>query len=182
MLDFAPLLDSFLIPDDVIWPGSLRAIGAELIASRASQQAASTAWPTIGLAVGFPFTLDRPRTVYQLGWENGATPGGNFDCAILRPDGTRMVSTGSTARAGASVLQRVDVADTLLPADTYILIGAASTAAAMFAWVPLAPLASIMGLVTIAATAIPIGATNTLARGDTLAFVPMLVAQLRDTL
>lgn len=73
----------------------------------------------------FPFVLDEAITVYQLGWINGSAAGGNADIGIYDSVAgvptNRLVSAGSTACAGNSVWQFVDVTDTVIPAGGYFL-------------------------------------------------------------
>lgn len=80
------------------------------------------AWQAVNLALYVPVLIRVPTTVYQMAWINGATLGGNVDVGII--DGSskaRLISTGSTAQAGASALQVVDVADTLIPVGLHYL-------------------------------------------------------------
>lgn len=71
--------------------------------------------------MAFGFVLDEAFTVYQLGWINGNSPGGNADIGIYDASWNRKVSAGSTACAGAATWQFVDVADTALAPGSYYL-------------------------------------------------------------
>lgn len=83
---------------------------------------ATAAWPTTNKALFVPFTLNEEAIVYALGWINGATVGGgSYDAGLYHDDGARIVSTGSTLQAGASQVQAVDVADTVLKPGNYFL-------------------------------------------------------------
>lgn len=79
-------------------------------------------WPVANTALYFPVLVRAPVTIYQMAWTNGGTLGSNVDAGIY--DGgskARLVSTGSTAQSGASTLQAVDVADTLIPPGLHYL-------------------------------------------------------------
>lgn len=67
-----------------------------------------------------PFNLEVSIIVTKLFWCNGTVVSGNCDIGIYAMDMTRIVSAGSTAQATVSVLQAVDIADTLIgPGDFY---------------------------------------------------------------
>lgn len=74
---------------------------------------ASGAWPTANLAFYFPITLTEPFTVDRMFWFNGSTIAAtNADAGIYTKDGTRIVSTGSTALSGTNTLQAAEVTNT----------------------------------------------------------------------
>ena len=75
---------------------------------------ASAAWPTANKALFIPFKLTRPITATQMFVYNGTTAQDNFDLGIYSVDGTRLVSAGATVQANASVIQVVNITDTLL--------------------------------------------------------------------
>lgn len=83
--------------------------------------ASSTAWPAANRAIAYPFVLTNTATVLKMWVHNGATVNGNFDIGIYDEDWVRKVSSGSTAQAGTSVLQEVDVANTALSAGRYYM-------------------------------------------------------------
>ena len=77
---------------------------------------ASAAW-TANLVLYVPLITVEPMVVSRFFWRNGITVGGNTDIGIYNEAGTsKLVSTGSTANAGTSVIQSVDVTDFRLPA------------------------------------------------------------------
>jgi hypothetical protein len=79
-------------------------------------------WPAANRAIFCTVQVLFPVTVYQLGWQNGATVGTNtVDVGIYNTAGTRLVSSGATTTSGVSLLQVVNTADTVLTADTYLL-------------------------------------------------------------
>lgn len=69
--------------------------------------ASSATWPTTNKAFFVPITLDTTIIVQTLFVVNGATASNNFDLGIYSADGTKLVSTGSTAQAGTNTLQVV---------------------------------------------------------------------------
>lgn len=79
----------------------------------------AASWPVANAAAFWPFTLYGQETVYALSWVNGGAVTANVDAGIYAEDGTRLVSCGSTAQAGANAIQVVDVADTALSPDNY---------------------------------------------------------------
>jgi len=81
----------------------------------------SNAWTTANRAIYIPFYLETTVTAYQMAVENGATLGGNLDVGIYDVLGNRLVSIGTTAQAGISVIQKFDIADTVLTPGTYFM-------------------------------------------------------------
>lgn len=82
----------------------------------------SVAWPAANRALLVPLYITEPSTVVKLWWMNGAAVSGNVDIGIYRvSDLSRIVSSGSTAQAGTSALQEVDITDTPLAPGTYYL-------------------------------------------------------------
>lgn len=68
-----------------------------------------------------PFRVTVPCIIKQLFVANGATASGNIDLGVYAPDGTRLVSTGSTAQSGTNDLQVFDVTDTLIGRGYYYI-------------------------------------------------------------
>lgn len=82
--------------------------------------APSNVAPTANRAYYIPFDICDEFTVTTMFWVNAGSVGAaNVDVGIYDEDGTRLVSSGAIATAGANVVQVVDVADTILPAGTY---------------------------------------------------------------
>lgn len=94
---------------------------------------ATTPWPTANKAIFYPFHVNRPFLVKKLFCYNGTTAAGNLDVGIYDRFGNRMVSSGSTAQAGTSVLQVFDVTDTWLqPGDYYFALAMDGTTGTIF--------------------------------------------------
>ena len=74
-------------------------------------------------AVYIPFRIPAPMVVTQLFSMNGAAVSGNIDVGIYDKDGTRLVSSGSTAQAGTSTIQAFNITDTLIgPGQFYLAV------------------------------------------------------------
>jgi hypothetical protein len=115
----------------LVTPWSAGSLGAELAALSLAAPV-STAWATANLARVVPFVVPKPALVRKMFWANGATVAGNVDVGIYDESGSRVVSMGSVAQAGVSVLQEVDIADVTLGVGRYYMALAASSAAATF--------------------------------------------------
>lgn len=101
---------------------SLQAVGFGLL-QLAVASSGLAAYPTANKAFYVPFTLYRPYLVKLLWCMNGATASGNVDVGIYSLDGTRIVSSGSTAQSGTSTIQTFDITDTLIgPGFFYMAI------------------------------------------------------------
>lgn len=77
---------------------------------------ASATW-TANLLIFVPLITPETITISQFFWRNGSAVNGNTDVGIYTFDGqTKLGSTGSTANAGTSAIQVVNVADFRIPA------------------------------------------------------------------
>lgn len=87
------------------------------------------AWPTNNLALYFPVHLPAAFTVARFLVANGTNTTGNVDVGLYDFQGNRLLSTGTTARSGASAVQYVGVTDTAFPAGHYYLalVGSSTT-------------------------------------------------------
>lgn len=92
----------------------------------------STVLGTGNLSLYWPIILDEPATLVKAFVMNGATVNGNCDLGIYDRDLNKIVSTGSTAQAGASALQEIDITDVTLDAGVYYLAFAFSSATAAY--------------------------------------------------
>ena len=88
----------------------------------------STAWPSNNLGIFFPFIAEEPVVIARLWWYNGtAVAGTNVDVGIYSVDGTRLVSTGSTAASGTSAIQSAAASYTLDAGQYWFAMSADST-------------------------------------------------------
>jgi hypothetical protein len=97
------------------------------------QGASNAAWPTANLAFFFPFAVNGLAVVNKVGWVNGSTVSGNVDAGIYRPDGTRIVSLGSTAQTPINVLQTATLTETTLTSGVYFFALVCDNTTAIFA-------------------------------------------------
>jgi hypothetical protein len=114
-----------------ISPYSLGSIGA--VTGNLSSAPASGTWDSANRAVFVPFRVSRPIYVVNMFVFNGLVVSGNLDIGIYTSDGTRLVSIGSTAQAGTSAIQTLDITDTLLgPGLFYMALVFNNTTARVF--------------------------------------------------
>lgn len=87
---------------------------------------ASTAYPLANLAIYIPIAVSEAVTAYE-GWVvAGATAGGNFDIGIYSAAGSRLSSSGATARTVSTVNNTTTMTDyVLLPGVRYYMAFAA---------------------------------------------------------
>lgn len=99
-----------LLPPPVLSPSCLfgPAGGAQTNAQ------SSAVWPSANQALYVPFWTPVPLVIARILVLNGAAVSGNLDVGIYDQDGTRLVSSGSTAQAGVSDVQEIDITDTLV--------------------------------------------------------------------
>lgn len=144
---------------------------------------ASAVYPTSNLLIAYPFVLEAPATAKQLYCYNGTVVSGNVDMAILAANGDRLVSIGSTAQSGTSVLQVFNITDTALAPDTlyYCALACDNTTATFFRWTAgTAAIWRTAGVVTVGSSfAIP--ASNTLAVTATN-YLPVMGIDFRGTI
>ncbi len=119
---------TFNLPDQlsVISAFSMASIGG---CAFQNNSAVGAAWPTANRAIFIPFRLSRPMSVTTL-WSLNNTSSGNIDLGIYSADGTKIVSTGSTAEVGATAIQTITIATTQLGAGLFYMAMAINTTGA----------------------------------------------------
>lgn len=115
---------SIMLHKPMISTVSGESMGIAMKAHVGSGTFASAVWPTSNRAYYYPFRIDHPITVLKLWMANGAAAAGNLDIGIYSEDGTRIVSSGSTAQAGTNTLQEIDIADTVIGPGAFYLAAA----------------------------------------------------------
>jgi len=159
-----------------IHPYSPESLGSNLVGTgTAMTGAASATYPAANRALYIPVTLAVPTLVVKLASYNGATVSGNIDVGIYDRVGTRLVSAGSTAQAGASAWQEFDITDTLLgPGCFFLAVAMDNTTGTLFR--VLGGQARYLTAHGMAqqATAFPLPATATFA-APAVAVVPMIM-------
>lgn len=86
-----------------------------------TQAVASTAWPANNRAIYVPIRTDVTTTYARGVVINGTNATGNADVGIYDAAGTRLTSSGSTARTGTTTLDFYPVTDLVLPPGFYYL-------------------------------------------------------------
>ena len=156
-----------------ITPNTIHSVGA---AAGTFGLAASATWVTANAAIYVPFRIAQPLTVVKLFMLNGAAVSGNVDVGIygISDAGTptRMVSSGSTAQSGVSVIQEFNITDTLIgPGLFYLALAVDNTTATFLRQVTLIANLELLGAAQ-QATAFPLPATATFAV-VTSSYLPM---------
>ncbi len=113
-------------PQTLVLPGrkviitlyNLASVGA---ATGSLGAAASAVWPAANRAIYVPFRISESIVIQNLFLQNGSAVSGNFDIGILDIAGCKLVSSGSTAQAGVSVTQTVDITDTQIGPGLFYL-------------------------------------------------------------
>jgi hypothetical protein len=172
------LLPDYQRPGEItINPWSYQSLGPALFAMTLGTPASQN-FVTANLAVFIPFWVPEPVVITKMGWGNGAAVAGNIDVGIYSEAGTRLVSSGTTAQSGTTVMQIVNVTDTTLPRGRYYLAMASDTSGItqkVYAVLPAAGIPQSLGLLQMAAAfALPANATYAKYAS---AFIPMVVAQ-----
>lgn len=83
-------------------------------------------WPANNRAIYVPIAVPAQFTVARF-FVGNSNATGNVDLGLYTFDGTRLISTGSTARAGTNVVQYIDVTNQSFPAGSYYLAMVLST-------------------------------------------------------
>lgn len=139
---------------------------------------ATAAWPTANKAIYIPFTIERQVTVFQVGWHNGTSPAGTREVGVYRGN-TKLISGAATGTT-ASVVQLVNVTDTVLTPGQYWLAATDTGVTHWHAWAPVVPCATAMGILT-QTSANPLPATKTPALDHALAYIPFAFLVCRST-
>lgn len=112
---------------------SPESLGLDL--ANAALSPASAAWPAANRCIFVPFVVYTPLIAVKMGIRNGSTASGNFDIGIVDDQQSRLVSAGSTAQAGTTAVQSIDITDTaLVPGVYYMALCMDGTTGTTFAW------------------------------------------------
>ena len=170
-----------MMPDDrsaqVISVFSGWALGPAVSASAG----ANISWPTANRAIFWPFRVPVAVTACKMACGAVTGTGGNFDLGIYDAVGNRVVSSGLTARPGASQKAVVDLVDTvLLPGMYYMAMSVDGTTG----WAgPTTPvnvgICKLLGMRQMAA-ACPLPATATFGTITTAGSLFYVAIYLRD--
>jgi hypothetical protein len=83
-----------------------------------------------------PIWLPHPYMIRRAFCPNGSVVAGNIDIGVYSPGGTRLFSTGSTAQAGTSTMQYINLDAYLMPGSYYLAIAISSTSAMLSGGLP----------------------------------------------
>ena len=160
----------------VFGSGSEVSLGVEIAARLLSD--ASATWPLTNKAFYVPFVVTESITVKRLWVHNGTVVSGNIDVGIYEEDGTKLVSSGSTAQAGISQRQVFDIADTVLAPGRYYF-GAAMDNTTGTVWRFSTLTGSMMGVwEEDSAFPLPASATFAATTGGLYVYIPIVGAYL----
>lgn len=136
-------------------------------------------WPAANRALFVPFEVWSPMIAKKIAVLNGATVAANVDLGIYNLSGTRLVSTGSQTRTGASVIQVYDITDTLLSPGVYYMALASNSGTDTFLRFGLAALRLQVAGVQQMASAFPLPASAVFANPAS-AYLPWIGFSNRD--
>jgi hypothetical protein len=123
-----------LIPDARV-ADSISAASCWSVGGYGTAPPGSVAWPTANLAIYVPFRVPVAIVAYKIACGTGAATTGNFDLGIYNAAGTRLVSTGSTAKTTANSDRVIDITDTtLIPGMYYFAMAVDTLSAAYQGW------------------------------------------------
>lgn len=168
-----------------ISPFSMESLGPYLAAGQTGANVNGTTsqvWPSANLALFIPFYVSRRTTITQIFCLNGATVAGNLDVGIYTQDGTRIVSSGSTAQAGANAIQALSITATQLSAGVYYMAMSMSSATATIFRTTLFNNTATRSIgVAQMASALPLPATATFASA-TFGTIPLFALTTRTVI
>lgn len=143
----------------------------------------NAAWTAANRAIYVPVRVPYRVTIAQIIMGAGATASGNFDVGIYTRDGSRLVSSGSTAK-GSLTEQVIDITDTDIGPGLYYLAMAAdgTDAYSQYAFLGASPIplqkARLVGAL-MEESAFPLPATATMV-ALTAVTLPSLLAVQRS--
>jgi hypothetical protein len=144
----------------IVSPYSILSVGGQ---AGGSFNVGSAAWVAANTAIFIPFRLSSAMLMKLLFVYNGSSVSGNIDVGIYAKDGTKLVSSGSTAQAGTSAFQTFDIADTLIGPGVFYLAAVMDNGTGHTTRLtPGVAIGRLLGAAQMA-TAFPLPATATLA-------------------
>lgn len=112
---------------------SSEALGAEIGCFNVAPTSAQCA--AVNTALFVPFVVHRSFVAVKMAVANGAAVAGNIDLGIYDDQQNRIVSVGSTAQAGVSAVQSVDITDTtLLPGVYFMALNSDNATGQFYRW------------------------------------------------
>lgn len=138
---------------------------------------AAQLWPLANLAIYVPIYINETVTIYEVGTGAGATAGGNYDIGLYDMAGTKIQSTGTTART-ASAWNVVNWTDLTVGPGWFYAAMSANGVESYSGIIPAAGLAQAAGIYE-QQTAFTLPATATFVR-TTRPFVPVITFSVRS--
>lgn len=136
-----------------------------------------TAWGTQYRAIYVPVRIPSAVTVVELAYGCQSTATGNVDIGLYTASGSKLISTGSTAKSTSTAVISVDVTDTSITAGLYYLALNNDTTTDTFqALSDTAPTPAARGVLTETLGSVTLPATASWAVDNTLAFIPLIAA------
>lgn len=117
------------LPLHILSVGRFSALG-NMVVFDGAPAFGTAAWPLANRAIYMPVALPSHFTLARFFWVNGTSAAGNVDIGLYDSAGNRLLSTGTTARAGTSTVQYAGVTDQTFPAGKYYLALVSSSTAA----------------------------------------------------
>lgn len=115
-----------------ITPYSFESLG-DFLKSAIGTAPTSQSWIGANRGAFFPFVIATPMQCKKVFWSNGTAVAGTIDAGVYTADQKLVVSAGPTTQAGTSVVQEVDVTDTVIPQGlNFLAISGSSTSATLF--------------------------------------------------
>lgn len=161
-------------PQAVISTVSAEGVGPSITPFSSTYSAA--VWPSANLAFFVPIRLGASFTSTKIFWLNGATVGtNNVDVGVYDSQGNQLAHTGNTLTSGASAVQSVTLAVTLLPGLYYLAMVMDGTTDTVqrksISTTTAVPRA--VGILT-QTTASPLPSTATMVGSTTASFIPYI--------
>lgn len=150
--------------------------------SSIGQSLTAAAWPASNRAYYVPVSIFSTLTVVKMFVINGGTASGNIDVGIYDAGGARLVSIGSTAQSGTSVIQEFNITDTTLSPGLYYLACAMdNTTGTVEVWNPSAGIMRAFG-VCEQSSAFALPSTATFGAITSTLRVPFIAATTRSVI
>lgn len=128
-----------------------------------------------------PFHVEKETTFKRIAVRQGATAGNNIDVGIFELDGTKLVSSGSTARS-TDAAQVIDITDTLLSPKRYYMGLSMDAVVNLWVWNRRegGNFPCLLGGMKTEASAFPLPSTATFSDPSTSEFVFPVMVLLPD--
>jgi hypothetical protein len=164
---------SYTAPVIPAWGHSIDTGTAEITGIPISAAPGDIYWPSNNLALYVPFAVPLPIRVLKLWFGCGSIGTDNFDLGLFTAAGTKLVSSGATAKAASGTEVVVDVTDTSIgPGLYYIGLSCASTGSSFYLYGFTTPIAAAYGIKQEEA-AHPLPATATMVNASS-SYIPLV--------